>query len=371
MPVTGALQTPATPAARARFHPLTVREVRRETAEAVSLAFEIPDDLRDAYRFVPGQYLTLRAEVDGADLRRSYSICSGLDDGELRVAIKGVEGGRFSGFANARITAGDILDVMPPMGRFGLRPDQAAARTYVALACGSGITPILSILKSVLGREPHSRFVLLYGNRTSRSILFRDALDALKDRYLDRFSVFHILSREAQDIPILNGRLDGERITRLLPAAAPIETIDHAFLCGPGGMIEESERALIGLGLPETRIHVERFTPADGAVAVPAPSARDDAAPHAIAEIVLDGSRISVPVAENEAILDAALRAGLDLPYSCRGGMCCTCRAKIVEGAVEMEVNYSLEDWEIAAGYALTCQSRPTTGKVVVDYDHV
>ncbi len=357
---------------RARFHPLIIAEVRRETADAVSLAFDIPDRLRETFRFTPGQYLTLRTTVDGAELRRSYSICSGLDDGHVRVAVKAVAGGRFSGFANGALQPGQILDVMPPMGRFGVAPDAAAARTYLALACGSGITPILSVVKSVLAREPAARIVLLYGNRTAQGILFRDTLEALKDRHVERLSVTHILSREAQDVAVLNGRLDGDKIRRLVPTLVPPATVDHAFVCGPGAMIDDATTALQSLGIPPARIHAERFTPADDAPP-PRPAAPVPAAdrPHAVAEIVLDGSRLGVPVAPGEAILDAALRAGLDLPFSCRGGMCCTCRARVVEGAVEMAVNYSLQDWEIAAGFALTCQARPTTARVVVDYDQV
>ena len=354
------------------FHRLAVADVRPETPEAVSVAFAVPEELRDAYRFTPGQYLTLKAELDGEELRRSYSICSGLDDGELRVAVKRLEGGRFSSFVNEALRPGDALDVMTPMGRFGLAPDPDAARTYVGLACGSGITPVLSILKSMLAREPKSRFFLFYGNRTSRDIMFREALEELKDRHMDRLSVFHVLSREAQDIPVLNGRLDGAKISLLLRTVVPAETVDHAFICGPAGMIEEAEATLKALGLPPERIHVERFTPAEGAagrpVSRPVPA---DAPPRALAEIVLDGRRYTVPVGEDEGIVDAALRAGLELPYACKGGMCCTCRAKIVEGRVEMRTNYSLEPWEIEAGYALTCQARPITERVVVDYDQV
>jgi ring-1,2-phenylacetyl-CoA epoxidase subunit PaaE len=353
-----------------RFHRLIVTDVRRETPEAVSIAFAVPEALREAYRFTPGQYLTLKTELGGEDIRRSYSICSGLDE-ELRVAVKRVANGLFSSFANTALRPGDALDVMTPMGRFGLAPDPDAARTCVGLACGSGITPVLSILKSMLAREPKSRFFLFYGNRTSRDIMFREALEELKDRHMDRLSVFHVLSREAQDIPVLNGRLDGAKISLLLRTVVPAAVVDHAFICGPGTMIEEAEATLKALGVPG-EIHIERFTPAEGAagrpVSRPVPA---DAPPRALAEIVLDGRRYTVPVGEDEGIVDAALRAGLELPYACKGGMCCTCRAKIVEGRVEMRTNYSLEPWEIEAGYALTCQARPITERVVVDYDHV
>ena len=356
----------------ARFHPLAIQEIRPETPEAVSLAFAVPEDLREAYRFTPGQYLTLKTEHEGEEIRRSYSICSGLDDGELRVAVKRIPGGRFSGLLGEAIRPGHVLDVMTPMGRFGVEPDPAAARAYVGLACGSGITPILSILKSTLKREPRSRFFLFYGNRTTGSIIFREALEDLKDRFVERLSVFHVLSREAQDVPILNGRLDGEKISLLLRTVVPASSVDHVFVCGPGTMLDDAEAALKALGVPDERMHFERFTPAEGGAGrpVPRPPVAPDAAPKATAEIILDGVRHAFPVAEGEAIVDAALRAGLDLPYSCKGGMCCTCRAKVVEGEVEMIQNYSLEPWEIAAGYALTCQSLPKTPRVVVDYDH-
>ncbi|HKG82174.1 MAG TPA: 1,2-phenylacetyl-CoA epoxidase subunit PaaE [Beijerinckiaceae bacterium] len=353
------------------FHPLTITEIRPETPDAVSIAFAVPDALAEAYRFTPGQYLTLKTEHEGEELRRSYSICSGLDDGELRVAVKKIVGGRFSGLLGEAIRPGQTLEVMTPMGRFGVAPEPEAVRTYVGLACGSGITPILSIVKSALTREPRSRFFLFYGNRTSASIIFRETLEDLKDRFVERLSVFHILSREAQDVPILNGRLDAKKIALLLRAVVPASEVDHVFVCGPSGMLEDAEAALKTLGLRDEQIHFERFTPAEGGAGRPAPRPIIvDETPKAVAEIILDGVRHSFPVAEGEAIVDAALRAGLDLPYSCKGGMCCTCRGKIVEGEVEMIQNYSLEPWEIAAGYALTCQSLPKTARVVVDYDH-
>jgi ring-1,2-phenylacetyl-CoA epoxidase subunit PaaE len=354
------------------FHPLTVADVRRETPDAVSIAFAVPDELKDAYRFTPGQYLTLRTDQHGEELRRSYSISSGLDDGELRVAVKRVEGGRFSRLVNEALRPGHSIEVMTPMGRFGIVPDARSARTYVGLACGSGITPILSIVKSVLTREPKSRFFLFYGNRTTNGIIFREALEDLKDRFVERLSVFHVLSREAQDVAILNGRLDQEKIALLLRTIVPASSVDHVFVCGPGTMLDDAEAALKALGFRDDQIHVERFTPAEGAAGRPVPRPMVvDETPRATAEIILDGSRHSFPVAEGEAIVDAALRAGLDLPYSCKGGMCCTCRAKVVEGEVEMMQNYSLEAWEIAAGYALTCQSLPKSARVVVDYDQV
>jgi ring-1,2-phenylacetyl-CoA epoxidase subunit PaaE len=353
-----------------QFHTLSVASLRREIEDAVSLTFAVPDALRSAYRFTPGQYLTLRTTIDGEDVRRSYSICSGLDDDELRVAIKRVPGGVFSSWANEVLREGDVVSVLTPDGRFGIPIEPGAARTLVAFAAGSGITPVLSIVRSVLAREPASRCVLFYGNRSTSGIMFRGELEDLKDRCMTRFSVFPVLSREQQDVAVLNGHLDAEKVGVLMRAMVPPEAVDHAFVCGPQPMIEGLEKALADLGLPRARIHVERFTPGVGgrprAVVVPA-----TAPPKAIVTVISEGARWEIPVAQGEAIIDAAIRAGRNLPFSCKGGMCCTCRAKLLEGWVEMTVNYSLEPWETEAGYVLTCQSHPVTERVVVDYDQV
>lgn len=353
-----------------RFHTLTVADVRRETADAVSVALRVPDALRDEFAYAPGQYLTLRTRVDGEELRRSYSISSGLDDGELRVAIKRVEGGRFSEWANDQLRAGDPVDVMPPAGRFTVLLDPAAGRSYAGFAAGSGITPVIAILRSVLAREPASRFSLFYGSRSTSQILFREALEDLKDRFLDRLSVFHVLSREQQDVPVLNGHLDADKVRAITRAMLPASRIDHAFICGPAAMIDAVSTALADAGVPPGRIHSERFSTGAPAVLRIRPAAEVET-PYAVAAIVADGVRTEVPVAEGETVLDAALRAGLDLPYSCRGGMCSTCRARMADGAVRMDVNYGLEPWETEAGYVLTCQAHPTTPRVTVDYDHV
>ena len=352
-----------------RFHILTVSDVRRETADAVSLAFQVPEGLRAAYRFMPGQYLTLRATIDGEHVRRSYSICSGLDDAELRVVIKRLPGGAFSNWATEHLRVGGALSVMTPDGRFGVPIEAGSARTLVAFAAGSGITPIMAILKTVLRREA-GRFFLFYGNRSTADIIFREELEDLKDRYLARLSVFHVLSREQQDIAMLHGHLDGEKIGVLMRSMVPIADVDQAFICGPQPMIEGLEKALIDLDLARDRVHVERFTPGVGGRPRPVVVA-PTAAPKAIATVISEGARFDFPVAEGEAIIDAAIRAGRSLPYSCKGGMCCTCRAKLVEGRVEMATNYSLQPWETDAGYVLTCQSRPVTERVVIDYDQV
>jgi ring-1,2-phenylacetyl-CoA epoxidase subunit PaaE len=356
------------------FHQLKVADVRRETPEAVSVAFAVPPALADDYRFAPGQHLTLRTTLDGAECRRSYSICTAPGDGELRVAVKKVADGRFSTWINEALKPGDAIEVMTPQGRFGLAPDPAAARTYLAIAAGSGITPVMSLARTLLAREPRAEFVLIYGNRTSQSIIFKDALDDLKDRFLERFTVHHVLSREQQELPLLNGRIDADKIEALIGAIAPASEIDHVFLCGPGDLIEASKVTLARLGVPAKRIHVEYFS-ADGAPVPPRPPVRREVAgdtePIATAQLTLQGAVHVIAMRAGETIVDAGLRHGLDMPYSCRGGMCCTCRAMLTEGEVAMDLNYSLEPWELEAGYVLTCQSHPKTPRVGVDYDHV
>src|SRR6201997_2255268 len=354
-----------------RFHRLAVNDLRRESADAVSLTFAIPQDLAEDYAFAPGQYLTLRTVIGGEEVRRSYSICSGPDDGELRIAVKKVDGGAFSSWAADELKAGDELDVMTPTGRFGVQPAPEQARTHVGFAAGSGITPILSIVKGVLAREPNSKFFLFYGNRTTEGMLFREALEELKDRFLQRLSVFHVISGEEQDLPVLHGRLDGDKVRVLLRSLVPAASIDHVFICGPTGMSDELEAACRDIGIAEERIHVKRFVSGLGGKPRPKKIVEPSAPPKAFASLIIDGKRKEVPVAEGEAILDAALRAGMDLPFACKGGMCSTCRAKLVEGEAQMEVNYSLEPWELEAGFILTCQARPLSDRVAIDYDHV
>ncbi len=348
------------------FQTLRIADLRRETDDCVSLTFDIPVALQARFAFTPGQYLTLRATLDGAEVRRSYSICSGPQDGEVRVAIKHVPGGVFSQFANTRLAAGDLIEVMPPEGRFGAA---LGGGTYVGIAAGSGITPVLSLLKAVLAGDTNARFVLLYGSRTTASILFRGELEDLKDRYLDRLSVIHLLSREEQDVPVLSGRLDAAKLRALLPAAVAPGEIAEVFLCGPGAMIAIAEAVMAELGVDPAKLHAERFTPSTPArplvVAVPG------AAPFATATIIHDGKTNLIPLAAGEPVLEAAIRAGLDLPWSCRGGMCSTCRARLTEGTAAMETNYALEPWELAAGFVLTCQAHATSAHVVVDYDAV
>src|SRR5215813_13823422 len=287
-----------------RFHRLAVHDLRRETADAVSLTFEIPKELADDYAFAAGQYLTLRITMDGEEVRRSYSICSGPDDGELRIAVKKVDGGVFSSWAADELKRGDELDVLTPTGRFGVAPAPEEARVYVGFAAGSGITPILSIIKGVLAREPQSRFFLFYGNRTADGMLFLEELEELKDRFLQRLSLFHVISGEEQDIPILHGRLDGDKVRVLLRSLVPAASVDHVLICGPTGMSAEIEATCRDIGIAEDRIHVERFVSGLGGKPRPKAVIAPSAPPKAFASLVIDGKRREVPVAEGEAILD-------------------------------------------------------------------
>jgi ring-1,2-phenylacetyl-CoA epoxidase subunit PaaE len=354
----------------ARFHDLTVAAVRRETPDAVSVTFDVPEALARDYAFRPGQYLTLRATIDGEDLRRSYSICAAPGEG-LRVGVKRLEGGRMSAFVNDRLKPGDRLAVMTPEGRFGVAPGPG---DWLLIGAGSGVTPLISLARALLA-VPEAEVTLLYGNRDTASIMFREELDDLKDRHLGRFRLIHALSREAQDVPLFHGRLDAARLTALARAGV-IDPKGAAgvFICGPGEMIDAGVAAMAALGVAPDKVHHERFTPAADA---PPPRPVSDAARRAAAQgaqvaAILDGARRSFAVTEpGQTVLEAAHAAGLELPFSCAGGMCCTCRCKVVEGAAEMAVNYSLEPWETAAGFVLACQARPSTPTLVLDFDAV
>lgn len=351
-----------------RFHSLRIAEVRRETPDCISVAFEVPAALAEEFRYAPGQHLSLRAVLDGEELRRSYSICSGLDDGELRVAIKKVGGGRFSSWANEALRPGQRIDVMTPDGRFTVPIDPAHAKHYIAFAAGSGITPILSLAKTLLAREPQSRFTLVYGNRRAAGTMFVEELAALKNRHLTRFMLLPVFSREEQEVDLFNGRIDATKVRRILAELVSPQHIDEAFVCGPASMLDEVEQELARSGVPSARVHVERFgTPGAATGVAAAPDAAD-----ARLTILIDGVRREVEFHRHHgSVLEAGRAAGLDLPYSCKGGMCCTCRAKLVEGDVVMDRNFSLEAWEMEAGFVLTCQSRPTTPRIVLDYDQV
>lgn len=353
-----------------RFHSLPIAKVEKETRDAVAITFAVPDALREAFRHDPGQHLTLKADIGGRDVRRSYSICSAKDDGVLRIAVKRAPGGVFSNWANESLKAGDSLEVMPPMGHFNVPLDASARHHYVGFAAGSGITPLLSIVKSTLAAEPRSHFTLFYGNRASGTVMFREELAALKDRWLDRFNLVHVLSREAQDIELLHGRIDRARADALLDRWVPLAEVDAVFVCGPEGMMDAVTAALDARGYPASKVKLERF-----AASIPKhehQSARVPPEGNAQTEVtvVIDGVRKSYTLDRTrENLLDAALANGIELPYSCKGGVCSTCRCRLVEGEVDMDVNFALEDYEVARGFVLACQSYPATDKVVVDFD--
>lgn len=353
-----------------RFHPLTIARVERETRDAVAITFAVPAALREQFRYEQGQHLTLRTKVGGEDVRRSYSICAAVQDDCLRIAVKKTPGGVFSTWANEALKAGDTIDVMPPLGHFSVALDPAARRHYVGFAAGSGITPLMSIVKTTLATEPASRFTLVYGNRASGTVMFKEDLAALKDRYLDRFNLVHVLSREAQDIELMHGRIDEAKAAALLAHWVPAADIDAAFVCGPEGMMDGVVAALKSAGLPEAKIKVERFAASiprhtHVALAAPAPG-------HTECEVtvIMDGATRSFVLEKTkENILEAGLRNGIELPYSCKGGVCSTCRCKLVEGEVDMDVNFALEDYEVARGFILSCQSYPVTDRVTVNFD--
>ncbi|SEN67712.1 ring-1,2-phenylacetyl-CoA epoxidase subunit PaaE [Duganella sp. CF517] len=354
-----------------KFHPLTVSQVRNETRDTIAVTFAVPPELQDSFRFQQGQHLTLRAIIDDEDVRRSYSICSAVHEGALRVAIKRTQGGLFSSWANESIKPGLTLDVMPPMGHFNVPLDAANHKHYLAFAAGSGITPILSIIKTTLAAEPHSRFTLFYGNRASSSVIFKDELSDLKDTYMDRLKLAYVMSREQQDIELFNGRITKEKCAQFLRHWVRVDDIDVAFICGPEDMMLGVSEALQEAGMPKSNIKIELF-----AASIPKhqhkPRALDPAAARHETEVtvIMDGSASSFTMDQDkESLLDAGLRAGIDMRYSCKGGVCSTCRCKLLEGKVDMDVNYALEDYEIARGYVLSCQSFPITDKVVIDFD--
>ena len=356
------------------FHELQVKRVSPEAAGAVAITLAVPPERHQAFAFEPGQYLTLRARIEGQDVRRSYSISSPRSRltrlGEIEVGIRPVQGGVFSNWAAGHIRAGDVLPAMAPQGRFTVQRPRAIHR--VGFAAGSGITPILSIAASTLEEQPGSKFTLVYGNRRMASVMFNEALQDLKDRYADRFTMIHILSRQAQEVDLLQGRIDGAKVKAIVACLLPAASMDEAFICGPESMIEATEAALLEVGVPQARIRTERFT-TSGAQATKV-QADVDAGPKPASggpalTVVLDGKAHEVAVREGQFLLDAALDAGLDLPYSCKGGVCCTCRCKVLQGEVRMARNYTLQADEVAKGFVLSCQARALTPSVMLSYD--
>lgn len=358
---------------RARFHTLRVQDITRETSDCISVAFEVPEDLQDDYKFIPGQYLTLETEINGENVRRSYSLCSSPEDGELRVAIKKVENGRFSTFANEDLTVGSEMRVMTPEGKFNAKIDPGHTTNYVAFAAGSGITPVFSIMKSVLELEPESTFTLFYGNRTTQSVIFRDKIDALKNKFMNRLEVHHVLSREDQGSDFLKGHIDESKCVSFSQKFFNVDEVDEYYICGPEAMINCVSKSLQNLGAAENHIHYELFTsPAQNIAHKTKVSADKNKSEKLKSDVtvILDGDETHFSISsDGDCVLDAALDAGADVPYACKGAVCCTCRAKVLEGSVEMEMNYALEDDEVEEGYVLTCQSHPTSEKVVISYD--
>lgn len=358
------------------FHTLKISDVTQETDDAVSIAFEIPADLTDKYAYTPGQYLTLRTDVNGEDLRRPYSICSGLNENEIRVCVKKVVNGRFSSFANDHLKTGDMIDVMTPMGQFNIKTNTKASNHYVGLAGGSGITPILSILKTTLSTDENAHFTLFYGNRNTSSIIFRKVFSDLKNQYMHRLNICHILSDEEADSDILSGLMDSEKSESLITKFSDPLKVGHFYICGPAPMMDGAEAALKRLNVADENVSIEKFTAAKDASPKTAGSstqaehAKDDAF---VAEvtIIADGEKRVVKMSSDDSVLDVGTNALMDLPFACKSGICCTCRAKLVEGKVSMAVTTGLEDYEIEDGYILTCQAKPLTDKLVVDYDIV
>ncbi|MDG4827948.1 phenylacetate-CoA oxygenase/reductase subunit PaaK [Solwaraspora sp. WMMD1047] len=354
------------------FHPLRVHAVDRLTDDAVAITFAVPAELREVFAFRAGQHLTVRRIADpGGEVRRSYSICSTPAElaarGRLRIGVREVPGGAFSGFALRELRPGDMVDVLPPLGHFTSDFDPARGRHYGAVVAGSGITPVLGLVATALAVEPASSATIVYGNRTAASVMFADELADLKDRYPARLHLVHVLSREPGESPLLSGRIDADRLSRLLTSIVPADRIDEWFLCGPYGLVTDARAVLADRGVPDRAVHTELFH-VDGA---PPPSPRPDAAAGAGTEvtITLDGRASTFRMGRSERVLDAALRVRGELPYACKGGVCSTCRAKVLDGEVTMARNYALEPDEVAAGYVLTCQSSPLTDRLVVDYD--
>jgi ring-1,2-phenylacetyl-CoA epoxidase subunit PaaE len=353
------------------FYLLKVKKITRQTRNAVAIEFDVPVALQSIFTFQPGQYLTIRKTIDGEETRRTYSLCSSPLDGKWTVAVKKVSGGLFSTWANEHLQEGDILEVMPPNGKFSPVLNAENGKHYAAFAAGSGITPIISIMATILATETKSRFTLIYSNQSRSSIIFKEELEALKNKYISRLSIFYLLSREKTDAEINYGRIDAAKCEQIFTELLDVNSVDEFFLCGPQEMSAFVHDALVQRGIDSTKIRQELFTVGQkpGKRKEQHIAATEDS-PKSRITVRIDGMETSFDLAyDSDPIMDAALHEGMELPYACKGGMCCTCKAKLVEGEVEMEVHYGLEHDEIEAGYILTCQSHPKTPVVVVDYD--
>ena len=351
-----------------QFHPLTIERITRETDDSVRIALGVPDDRADEYEFLPGQHLPFQVTVDGRKMRRTYSICSGYDERPLEIGVRLQPGGQFAEFVTAELKVGDTIEAMPPAGHFHVEINEHQKRHYVGFAAGSGITPILSMIKSVLATEPLSSFVLFYGNRKQSTTMFVEDLFALKNLYPERLQLHFVFSREEQEFAISSGRLDKDKVKELVRHFCAGIEIDHAFVCGPDTMIRDVTESLFELGLNEEFVHSERFGAPRKKGKPPAQTA--SAADHATITVIMDGHRKAFEMHRDDAnIVDAAADSGIDLPYSCKGGVCATCRCHVRKGEVTMATNYGLEPWEVEQGYVLACQSRPVSDAVTLDYD--
>jgi ring-1,2-phenylacetyl-CoA epoxidase subunit PaaE len=357
-----------------KFHHLQVSDVRRETADTVSIAFSIPKEDQEQFKFKAGQYVTIKAIIDGEDIRRSYSICASPLENELRVAVKKVECGKFSEWANKGLKAGDLLEVMPPMGHFTPEISVANSKSYLLIAAGSGITPVISIIKTILITEPGSDITLVFGNKGSATVIFKEEIEALKNTYMNRLTLLHIFSKEQLDTPLLNGRINGAKCADLCKVLIDLEGTDEVYICGPNDMTESVKDWLIAENFDPKKIYFELFgtpTPTAGSKEVKkAEIVQKFDGEFSDITVILDGKETHFELAtKGESILDAATRNGADAPYACKGAVCCTCRAQVTEGEVQMELNYSLTETEVANGFVLTCQAHPTTQKVVINFD--
>ena len=349
------------------FHTLRIADIRKETEDTVSISFEIPTELKKDYTYFSGQYLTLKTNVNGEEIRRSYSLCSAPHEGEWRVAIKQIEEGKFSTFANNELKIGDSLEVMTPTGNFHLESNASNKKSYVLIAAGSGVTPIISIVKTILAKEPNSDVTLFYGNKGFGSIIFREEVEALKNKHMNNLRVVHILSRESLGNAIQKGRIDDEKIEKLYEAFLKNTEIDEVFVCGPEAMIHSVRDKFKGYIKDPKNIHFELFTTSE--VVAPKKETNEPKIASNVT-VIMDGDSLELAMdSDGETILDAAYKAGGDLPFACKGGVCCTCKAKILEGTARMDINYALEPDEVAAGYILTCQAHPTSEKLTVSFD--
>ncbi|MBV8619003.1 MAG: phenylacetate-CoA oxygenase/reductase subunit PaaK [Curvibacter sp.] len=356
------------------FHSLPVQAIEADTPESLIVTFSVPAALREVFGFTQGQYLTLRTTLDGKPVRRSYSICAGVDDGELRVAVRRVNGGAFSSWIHQHLKVGDQVEVMAPQGRFFVPIEPASRRHHVAIAGGSGITPILSIMKTVLAREPQSRFTLIYSNRSPASTMFKEEIEDLKNRYMARLALHHVFTQEHVDAPLYAGRLDGDKLGIFMGQVIDPAGVDHVYICGPFEMNDAAEAALKAAGVPEDRIHVERFgvasSPAGQGAGAVQHTAREGDAESARVVIVRDGLHREISFSKDQpSILDAASAAGLEVPFSCTSGVCGTCRCKVTEGSVRMERNFALDKADVDNGFVLACQAHPTSARVVLSFD--